>query len=94
MVEYISSDFDVDIVVENEKMSFLASVKNVFYHFVFFQQYEGLNEVKQYYIHRYEIVNWLYNALENDGDHQLFLNSSGITLSLEYQLDLNRFISQ
>jgi hypothetical protein len=90
MVEIIASDFGVEIVVKNKSMSFLAAPKNVFFHFVFFQKKDGYNEIKQFYVHRFEIMNWLYNVLEKDGDKNLFLKSNGITLALEYQLDLNR----
>ena len=46
------------------------------------------DEIKQYYIHRFEIANWLYNLWNKDGEFILDLPESGIRLILENPIDL------
>lgn len=81
MVESIASDFDVTIIAQNEQNYFLADTKNVFLHFVFFQEKDYYNEVKQYYVHRFELANWLNNALSKKGANTLKMASGLVDLS-------------
>ena len=81
MVENIASDFDVNIITQNEQNFFLADTKNVFLHFVFFQKKEYYNEVKQYYVHRFELANWLNNVITKKGANTLKVASGMVDLS-------------
>lgn len=85
----IESDFEVNAIAQNDDMDFFGASKNVFYHFVFLLKKDGYNEIKQYYIPRFQIANWLYNYWEKDGAFILDLPDSGISLILEYQIDLD-----
>lgn len=84
----IESDFEVNEIAQNDDMDFFGASKNVFYHFVFLLKKDGYNEIKQYYIPRFQIANWLYNYWEKDGAFILDLPDIGISLILEYQIDL------
>ena len=81
MVESIASDFDVTVITQNEQNYFLADTKNVFLHFVFFQKKEYYNEVKQYYVHRYELADFLDKAINKKGTTSLKVASGLIDLS-------------
>ena len=68
-------------------MDFFGASKNVFYHFVFLLKKDGYNEIKQYYIPRFQVANWLYNNWEKEGAFILDLPESGIRLILENLID-------
>jgi hypothetical protein len=89
MNEIIESDFEVTLIAQNENMSFFGATKDIFYHFVFIKNTDDYDEIKQYYIHRFEIANWLYNFGNNNGEFVLNLTESGIHLILESPIDLN-----
>ena len=88
MNEIIESDFEVTLIAQNENMSFFVATKELFYHFVFTKNTDDYDEIKQYYIHRFEIANWLYNLWNKDGEFILDLPESGIRLILENPIDL------
>ena len=81
MVEIIASDFEVTVVAQQEENYFLADKKNVFFHFVFFQNQEDYNEVKQYYLHRYELADWLNKVINKKEENDLNVASGLVNLS-------------
>ena len=81
MVEIIASDFNVSIIAKSDENYVLAEQKSTFLHFVFFQKREYYNEVKQYYVHRYELADFLNNALYKKGTNTLKVASGLIDLS-------------
>ncbi|GAA4053438.1 hypothetical protein [Flavobacterium chungnamense] len=88
MNEMIESDFEVTLVAQNEKMFFFGAAKELFYHFVFTEKTNDYDEINQYYIHRFELANWLYNLFNKDGEFVLDLPESGIRLTIENPIDL------
>jgi hypothetical protein len=95
MVEIIASDFNVNIVGQNEQNYVLANTKNVFFHFVFLKEKNGFNEIKQYYVHRFELADWLNKAINKKGlisikvasaliDVAFHTNEKEQTLTLKY----------
>jgi hypothetical protein len=81
MVEIIASDFNVTIIAQNEENYVLAEQKSTFFHFVFFQKREYYTEVKQYYVHRYELADFLNKAINKKGNTSLKVASGLIDLS-------------
>ena len=77
MVEIIASDFEVKLVTQNDQNSLLAAPKNVFVHFVFLHQQLGYNEIKQFYVHRFELASWLSNEISSDKTSQSFPLAGG-----------------
>lgn len=88
MNEMIESDFEVTLIAQNEKMSFFGAAKELFYHFVFTKNTDDYDEINQYYIHRFEIANWLFNLFNEEGEFVLDLPESGIRLTIENPIDL------
>lgn len=83
MVEIIASDFEVTVVAQHEENYLLADKKNVFFHFVFFQKKGYYNEVKQFYIHRFELADWLNKVLNKMAENDLYLASGLVNLSFQ-----------
>jgi hypothetical protein len=85
MVEIIAADFGVEVVTQNNQNSFLAAPKGVLFHFVFFQKQSGYNEIKQFYIHRYEVASWLCNAIDSNTNTKHFSLAGGhIQIALNF----------
>lgn len=86
MVEIIASDFEVKLVTQNDQNSLLAAPKNVFVHFVFLHQQLGYNEIKQFYVHRYEIASWLLNSIDaSKSTKPLAIVEGNILISLKFE---------
>jgi len=83
MVEIIASDFEVSVVAQKEENYFLADKKNVFFHFVFFQKKGYYNEVKQFYIHRFELADWLNKVINKKVENDLNVASGLVNLSFQ-----------
>ena len=83
MVEIIASDFEVTVVAQKEENYFLADKKNVFFHFVFFHKKGYYNEVKQFYIHRFELADWLNKVMNKKVENELNVASGLVNLSFQ-----------
>ncbi len=83
MVEIIASDFELTVVAQKEENYFLADKKNVFFYFVFFQKKGYYNEVKQFYIHRFELADWLNKVINKKVENDLNLASGLVSLSFQ-----------
>jgi hypothetical protein len=77
MIQIIASDFEVKVVTQNDQNSLLAAQKNVFVHFVFLHQQQGYNEIKQFYVHRFELASCLFNAMSSEGTSESFPLAGG-----------------
>ena len=85
MVGIIAADYGVELVTQNDENSFLAAPKGVLFHCVFFQKHSGYNEIKQFYIHRYEIASWLCNEIDSNTDTKPFpLAGDYIQIALKF----------
>lgn len=86
MVEIIASDFEVELLAQNGENSLLAAPKNVFIHFVVFQKRSGYNDVKQFYVHRYEIASWLLSSIDvAKNTKPLAIVEGNILVSLKFE---------
>ena len=83
MVEITASDFEVTVVAQKEENYFLADKKNVFFHFVFFQKKGYYNQVKQFYIHRFELADWLNKVINKKVENDLNVASGLVNLSFQ-----------
>lgn len=81
MINIIASDFEVDVISQTGEDYFLAKEKEAFFHFVFFQKKEYYNDINQFYIHRFEITNWLYSIKANAAEKTIILASNNVKLT-------------
>jgi hypothetical protein len=89
MVEIIASDFEVDIVSQTDEDYFLSKEKAAFFHFVFFQKKEFYNDINQFYIHRFEIANWLYSIKSNfEAEKTIHLASNNVKLTFSSDAEI------
>jgi hypothetical protein len=83
MVEITASDFEVTVVAQKEENYFLADKKNVFFHFVFFHKKGYYNEVNQFYIHRFELADWLNKVINKKVENDINVASGLVNLSFQ-----------
>jgi hypothetical protein len=81
MLEIIAADFEVEPVAQEGKVSLLAAAKNECFHFVFYTEKGGYNELKQYFIHRFELALRLLNSAENKCKEYALLPSVDLVIS-------------
>lgn len=81
MINFIKSDFDVDIISQFEENYCLAKAKNEFIHFVFLNKLSTYYKTSQYYIHRYELANWLYDIEVCNANYSLSIGFNNIQLT-------------
>jgi hypothetical protein len=85
MIERIASDFEVEIIAKHKQNYLLANTKDFFYHFVFYTKTNGYNEIKQFYVHRFEITDWLSNTIDLNKNTKPFpIAEANIFVSLNY----------
>ncbi|MFN3589384.1 MAG: hypothetical protein ACK4UP_08370 [Spirosomataceae bacterium] len=65
MYNVIRHDFQIPVVAENEESYFFAKTNKELFHFIFTSPVEKGYSLGQYYVHRFEIANWLYEMQEN-----------------------------
>jgi hypothetical protein len=84
MVNIIESDFDVTVLAENGNNYVLGAPKNEFIHFVFLINETGYLVNNQFYIHRYELANWISKAKNQLGEKYKSFIDDKIGLSYDY----------
>lgn len=86
MYHHIERDFQMPLVANNGGSYFFAKPKKEFLHFVFFSLFTSDHQsIAQYYIPRFEIVNWLYEGQESLSTLPEKVVGQDISLSLEFE---------
>ncbi len=65
MIEIIETDFDVKWVAQNQENHLFLASKNENYHFVFFEEDNAHSSINQFYLHRFEIANFVGGVYES-----------------------------
>lgn len=65
MHNIIRRDFQIPVVAENERNYFFAKTNKELFHFIFLSSPNNGYSLGQYYVHRFEIANWLHEMQEN-----------------------------